>query len=201
MTLGRSHCSSTDFNTLFCSVTSLVCFLSSDRGHEGHQNSTWTLCVSQVATGKVVLLNASSLTHHCFTITYMISIHFFFSRSTRNHNFILLHVSKFIKILSAKSKVRSIFSSPQLCIYSTSINKHMQLSETLACWGCRERLDRKEVSQATPQLQILEETAVKSWQQQVGKMGCIRKGLHNKPYTCTLHLYAPPVWRWLKMDF
>lgn len=77
----------------------------------------------------------------------------------------------------------------------------MQLSETLACWGHRTRFERKEVSQATPHLQLLEETAVKLWQQQAGKMGHIRKGWLDMPYVRTQHLHAPWVWIWLKTNF
>jgi len=66
----------------------------------------------------------------------------------------------------------------------------MQLSETLACWGHRKRLEGKEVSQATPHLQLLEETAVKLWQQQAEKMGHIRKGWLDKSYVCTQHLHG-----------
>lgn len=76
----------------------------------------------------------------------------------------------------------------------------MQLSETLAGWGHRKRFDRREVSQATPHLQLLEETAVKLWQQQAGKMGHIRKGWLDKSYVCTQHLHALWVWISLKIN-
>lgn len=77
----------------------------------------------------------------------------------------------------------------------------MQLSETPASWGHRNRSGREEVSQATPQLQLLEESAVKLRQQQAGKMGHIRKDLQDKSYMCKLHLRAPPVWIRLKINF
>lgn len=56
------------------------------------------------------------------------------------------------------------------------IKNYMQLSEILACWGHSKRFDRREVSQATPHLQLLEETAVKLWQQQAGENGTHKKG-------------------------
>lgn len=68
----------------------------------------------------------------------------------------------------------------QLYVYIIFSKNYMQLSETVACWGHRKRFNSKEVSQATPHLQLLEETAVKLWQLQAGKTGHIRKGQLDK---------------------
>lgn len=66
------------------------------------------------------------------------------------------------------------------CSFTYTLFLAKTTCETAACWGHRKRFDRKEVSQATPHLQLLEETAVKLWQLQAGKTGHIRKGQLDK---------------------
>lgn len=118
--LCRSDCSSTALNELFCSITAFVCFVPSDRAQVGHQSSPWTERWTAGGLVKVVSLNASNWTCHHFTITYMTSIHFFFSRSTRstrNHNFIPYHILGFLKILSElreKQSKQNLFLHPAL---------------------------------------------------------------------------------------